>query len=77
MGQVIGAGGSNIHEMQEKSGCRIAFIKATELDESAPPGKQLARIKGPPEKVMLGEQVLLEKLEEVKQVRINKVILAS
>jgi len=72
VGQTIGPGGSNLREMKDKSGCQIAFVQARDFDETAPEGKQLARIKGPPEKVPEAERLLIEKVQEVQQIHINK-----
>jgi len=72
VGQTIGAGGSNLREMKDKSGCQIAFVQARDYDEAAPEGKQLARIKGPPEKVPDAERLLIEKVQEVQQIHLNK-----
>jgi len=72
VGQTIGPGGSNLREIKDKSGCQIAFVQAKDFDETAPEGKQLARIKGPPEKVPEAEQLLIEKVQEVQQIHINK-----
>jgi len=72
VGLTIGTGGSNLREMKDKSGCQIAFVQARDYDETAPEGKQLARIKGPPEKVPEAEQLLIEKVQEVQQIHLNK-----
>eukprot|EP00931_Biecheleriopsis_adriatica_P077786 TRINITY_DN51283_c0_g1_i1.p1 TRINITY_DN51283_c0_g1~~TRINITY_DN51283_c0_g1_i1.p1 ORF type:complete len:350 (-),score=70.37 TRINITY_DN51283_c0_g1_i1:79-1098(-) len=63
VGLVIGPGGSNLREMEAKSGCFVRFIKATEYDPHAPVGKQVCNIKGPPEKIPYAEQLLLQQVE--------------
>jgi len=68
VGQTIGTGGSNLRELQDRSGCHIAFVQARYYDEHAPEGKRLARIKGPPEKVIEAERLLIEKVQEVQQI---------
>lgn len=71
-GLVIGSGGCNLKTMEESSGCRVNFVKATELDPNAEVGKQVCRIRGPPEKIHGAEQLLFAKMEEVAQYRDRK-----
>lgn len=40
--------------------------EATELDPSALPGKQVALIRGPPERLREGEEALMRKIREVE-----------
>jgi len=67
IGPTIGNGGCNLREMQERTGCRFKFIQASEVDPSAAAGKQVACIRGPPDKINAGEKALLEKVAEVQQ----------
>eukprot|EP00425_Heterocapsa_triquetra_P028822 CAMPEP_0195110688 /NCGR_PEP_ID=MMETSP0448-20130528/93629_1 /TAXON_ID=66468 /ORGANISM="Heterocapsa triquestra, Strain CCMP 448" /LENGTH=382 /DNA_ID=CAMNT_0040147411 /DNA_START=1 /DNA_END=1145 /DNA_ORIENTATION=+ len=66
---VIGSGGTNLKEMEEKSGCRVNFVKANEIDPNAEIGKQVCRIRGMPDKIGFAEQLYYEKIQEVQSYR--------
>merc|ERR1712203_686892 len=50
IGETIGTSGCNLHAISEKSECKVRFVQATEFDKNAPEGKQVACIRGPPDK---------------------------
>eukprot|EP00927_Polykrikos_kofoidii_P035570 TRINITY_DN30127_c0_g1_i2.p1 TRINITY_DN30127_c0_g1~~TRINITY_DN30127_c0_g1_i2.p1 ORF type:complete len:554 (+),score=127.85 TRINITY_DN30127_c0_g1_i2:116-1663(+) len=66
IGDTIGQGGSNLHQMASMSECRIKFVQATEIEEGAEPGKQVCVIRGPPDKIAYAEFLLTEKVAEVQ-----------
>jgi len=67
VGALIGPGGSNLRNIFEATGCKIKFIQATEVDPTAPAGKQVASLRGPPERMHEGEEALLRSMQEVSQ----------
>ncbi|CAJ1389169.1 unnamed protein product [Effrenium voratum] len=54
VGQVIGPGGANLRHIFDTTGCKIKFIQAAEVDPMAMPGKQVACIRGPPDRLHEG-----------------------
>lgn len=72
IGQTIGPGGCNLRSMSEQSGCRIKFVPAVEVDTQAPAGKQVAVIRGPPERLGLGQQVLMDRVIAVQAMHLEK-----
>eukprot|EP00933_Yihiella_yeosuensis_P073116 TRINITY_DN81696_c0_g1_i1.p1 TRINITY_DN81696_c0_g1~~TRINITY_DN81696_c0_g1_i1.p1 ORF type:complete len:381 (+),score=110.69 TRINITY_DN81696_c0_g1_i1:63-1145(+) len=67
-----GMGGNQIKEMNEKSGCKISFIQANEVDPARPPGQQIARVKGPPSRLDEGVQLLEAKVAEMTQIKMDR-----
>lgn len=45
IGETIGHGGCNLQQMSDRSGCKVKFIYACELDPNEEPGKQVCVIR--------------------------------
>ncbi|CAJ1329445.1 unnamed protein product, partial [Effrenium voratum] len=69
VGQVIGPGGANLRHIFDTTGCKIKFIQAAEVDPMAMPGKQVACIRGPPDRLHEGEEALRKKIRDVESRR--------
>lgn len=67
IGETIGIAGCNLQEIFIKSDCKVKFVKATEIDPSAQPDKQVAQIRGDADKIPIAEKMLLDRVEEVRQ----------
>lgn len=76
IGETIGIGGCNLKEMSEKSGCAVRFVQANEFDKDAPLGKQVACIRGPPEKIPDAEELLMDKISEIAELHHEKALKA-
>merc|ERR1712137_757519 len=72
VGWIIGPGGANLHDISEKTGCKLKFVKASELDSNAPAGKQVCCIRGPEESRPLAEELLMQKVAEVLDIQKEK-----
>jgi len=72
IGETIGHGGCNLQMMSEKSGCKVKFVHATEVDPAADPQKQVCVIRGPPDKIKAAEMLVNARVTEVQQMRLNK-----
>jgi len=72
IGETIGKGGCNLQAMSEKTGCKVKFIRATELDPTAPADKQICVIRGPADKIPVAEGLVMAKVIEVQQSHIAK-----
>mmetsp|Transcript_12841 Transcript_12841/g.45470 ORF Transcript_12841/g.45470 Transcript_12841/m.45470 type:complete len:576 (-) Transcript_12841:54-1781(-) len=77
IGETIGHGGCNLQTMSEKSGCKVRFVQACEVDPKEPTGKQVCLIRGPLEKLDFAESLLNDRVTEVQQIHVNKKIQAQ
>mmetsp|Transcript_143142 Transcript_143142/g.274988 ORF Transcript_143142/g.274988 Transcript_143142/m.274988 type:complete len:468 (-) Transcript_143142:16-1419(-) len=74
IGETIGPGGMNLHRFAAESECKMKFIQASEIDETAQPGKQVCVIRGPPEKMLIAEKLLQARVEEVQAIHMKKLM---
>lgn len=77
IGETIGHAGCNLQAISEKSGCKVKFVQAQELDPAAEPGKQVCLIRGPPGQVDIAEALVSERVMEVQQGHIAKQLRAA
>ncbi|CAK9091979.1 unnamed protein product [Durusdinium trenchii] len=66
VGHIIGPGGANLRHIFDTTGCKIKFIQATEVDPMAMPGKQVACVRGPPDRLWEGEEALVKKIRDIE-----------
>lgn len=72
----IGPGGCHLQAIESATDCKVRFIQARELDENAPPGKQVALIRGMPENISKAEELMMEKVQEVAEIQHEKDVAA-
>jgi len=69
VGHIIGPGGANLRHIFDTTGCKIKFLQAMEVDPMALPGRQVACVRGPPDRLREGEEALLRKMREAESRR--------
>eukprot|EP00438_Fugacium_kawagutii_P008643 Skav226173 [mRNA] locus=scaffold1708:59814:60848:- [translate_table: standard] len=66
VGHIIGPGGANLRHIFDTTGCKIKFLQAAELDPRADPGRQVACVRGPLDRLREGEEALLRKIRDAE-----------